>query len=92
MARYYLTFGQKYRREPHPLGASSNPNGYVEVYAPDELDARQQVVELIGSAWSMLYSEEEFTSDEYAFEEMRTVDYFPDGCSGVIRGGRFHPQ
>ena len=92
MARYHLTFGVQYLREPHPLGASSNPNGWIEVHAPDELAARKQVVELIGDKWSMLYSEEEFTSDEYAFEEMRTIDYFPDGCSGVIRGGRFHPQ
>lgn len=92
MARYHLTFGVQYLREPHPLGASSNPNGWIEVHAPDELAARNQVVELIGSAWSMLYSEEEFFSEEYAFEEMRTVDYFPAGCSGVIRGGQFHPQ
>ena len=92
MARWFLTFGQQYRREPHPIGMGANPDGYVEVHAPDELAARQQVVELIGSAWSMLYSEDEFFSEEYAFEEMRTIDYFPDGCSGVIRGGQFHPQ
>lgn len=90
MSKHYLTFGVQYLREPHPLGASINPNGYVEVYAPDELAARKQVVELIGSAWSMLYTEDEFFSDEYAFEEMRTADYFPAGCSGVIHNGKFH--
>ena len=92
MPKWYLTFGSKYRQEPHPLGMGGNPNGWIEVHAPDELAARKQVVELIGDKWSMLYSEEEFTSEDYAFEEMRTIDYFPDGCSGVIRGGQFHPQ
>lgn len=89
MPNHYLTFGQKYRREPHPLGMGASPDGYVEVCAQDGLAARKQVVELIGSAWSMLYSEDEFFSEEYAFEEMRTVDYFPAGCSGTIKDGKF---
>ena len=89
MPKWYLTFGTKYARESHPLGAGGNPDGYVEVYGLNEGAARQQVVELIGDKWSMLYSEEEFTSDEYAFEEMRVIDYFPAGCSGTIRNSKF---
>lgn len=90
VSKWFLTFGQQYRREPHPIGMGANPDGYVEVHAPDELAARKQVVELIGTAWSMLYSEHEFFSEDNAFEEMRVVDYFPAGCSGVIRNGKFH--
>lgn len=92
MPKWYLTFGQQYRREPHLLGMGANPDGYVEVHAPDGLAARSQVVELIGDKWSMLYTEDEFFSEDYAFEEMRTVDYFPAGCSGIIRDGKFHEQ
>ena len=93
MPKHYLTFGQKYRREPHPaLGSAANPDGYVEVCAQDEAHARSQVVELIGDKWSMLYTEDEFFSEKYAFEEMRTVDYFPAGRSGIIRDGEFHEQ
>lgn len=91
MPKWYLTFGQKYRREPHPIGMGANPDGYVEVHAPDEAHARSQVVELIGDKWSMLYTEDEFFSEKYAFEEMRTVDYFPAGRSGIIRDGKFNP-
>ena len=89
MPKWYLTLGLKYAREPHPLGAGGNPDGYVEVCAQDEAHARSQVVELIGDKWSMLYSEEEFTSDEYAFDEMRVIDYFSAGCSGTIRNSKF---
>ena len=92
MPKWYLTFGSKYRQEPHPLGMGGNPNGWIEVHAPDELAARKQVVELIGDKWSMLYSEEGFTSEDYAFEEMRVVDYFPSGPSGTIRNGKFTPS
>lgn len=86
MPKWFLTFGQQYRREPHPIGMGANPDGYVEVYAQDELHARSQVIELIGTAWSMLYSEHEFFGLEEP-EGMRSVDYFPDGCSGTIKNG-----
>lgn len=90
MPNWHLTFGQKYCREPHPLGPQGgNPNGYVTVKASSLEQAIDQVWALIGDAWSMLYSEEEFTSEKYVFEGNRTIDFFPDGCSGVIMDGRF---
>lgn len=91
MPNWYLTFGSKYRQEPHPLGSGAHPDGYIVVYGLNEAIARQQVVQLIGDKWSMLYSEEEFTSEDFAFEEMRVVDYFPRGCSGTIRNSKFTP-
>lgn len=88
MPKFFVTFGQKYFHDPHPLGDVANPNGWVEVEAQNELDARKQVIGLIEDKWSMLYTEEEFTSEKYAFEEMRTMDYFPRGCTGTIRDGQ----
>jgi len=35
---YRVTFGIKYRREPHPMGG--DPDGWVEIYADDEATAR----------------------------------------------------
>lgn len=89
MPNFYLTFGVQYFHEPHPLEAGANPNGYVLVDAFNELRARQEVQELIGDKWSMLYSEDEFLGPPQLGAEMRTVDYFPDGCSGTIRDGEF---
>ena len=92
MPKFFMTVGQKFKREPHPLGPGGNPDGYVEVHDKTEMGACQQVEKLVGDAWSMLYSEEEFTSDEYAFEEMRVIDYFPAGRLGVIEDGKFTPE
>lgn len=64
MSRFYVTFGQKYRREAHPaLGAELTPDHWVTVEAPDELAARREVIRTIGQAWSMLHTEEEFRPD-----------------------------
>lgn len=88
VANWYLTFGVQYAREPHPFGPKGgNPNGFVTVKAQSEAEARDQVMGLIGTKWSMLYSESEFVEAEP--EGTRTVDYFPDGCSGVILDGKF---
>lgn len=90
MTNWYLTFGVKYYREPHPLGPEGgNPNGFVTVKAPTEAHARRQVRDIIGDAWSMLYTEEEFFGEANAFEGKLAVDFFPDGCSGVILDGQF---
>lgn len=52
---FRLTFGQQYRREPHPLGAISHPDGWVTVIAPDEKTARQLVLNKADEKWAFLY-------------------------------------
>ena len=52
MPIYYVTVGQKYRYEPHPLGW--HPEGWVEVQAPDEETARAMVLKVAGSKWSIV--------------------------------------
>lgn len=92
MSNWYLTFGQRYRHERHPLGTKIHPDSYVRVEAPSPVEARHQVWELIGSKWAFLYSEEQFFSESPAREAEggRTVDLFPAGCVGVIKSGFFH--
>lgn len=37
MDTYYVTFGQKYRREPHPglVGENGHPEAVMKIIAPD---------------------------------------------------------
>ncbi len=52
--RYYLTFGQKYRREEHPSGKHVHPDGYVVIVAEDYHAARDIVEQLYGRHWADL--------------------------------------
>ena len=66
---FYVTFGQKYAREPHPvLGMlPCLPNHYLVVEGTDET-IREIVTLTLGTAWSSIYSV--FTFDP---------GYFPAG-------------
>lgn len=57
---YFVTFGQKYRHEPHPL--KIHPDGWVEVSAKSEFEAREAIVKACGTQWAFIYSEKEFES------------------------------
>lgn len=54
MNRYYFTFGQKYRHEPHPQGG--HPDGWFTIESEDEELARQKMVELCGLHWATSYT------------------------------------
>ena len=56
MPDFYLTFGQKYPREPHPSWGAAHHNGWVRlVGAADRADARGWVTALFGRQWSEVY-------------------------------------
>ncbi len=63
--RYYLTFGQKYRREEHPSGKHVHPDGYVVIVAEDYHAARDIVEQLYGRHWADLQTEETFDATYY---------------------------
>lgn len=69
MPEFYFTFGQKYRREPHPC-EYAHPDGYVTVVAPDILTARLWFVNRFGNAFCSSYTEEDM-------ERMKTEFDFP---------------
>lgn len=73
---YCLTFGQKYLYEPHPSGKPINPDGYIEIRAPDQGSAREKAFEVYGTAWAFLYDADCFDAG-----------YFPAGCIGRIEAG-----
>lgn len=68
---FYITFGQKYRYEPHPHGG--HPDGWFEVEAESAGEARNKVFLLLKNQWSFMYSEDEFEPK-----------HFPKGKMGEI--------
>lgn len=52
-----VTFGQRYRHEPHPvLGDIPDlPDRYVTVHGPTEHDAHLAATAWLGQAWAFLY-------------------------------------
>lgn len=79
LLNFYVTFGDQYRREPHPFFDGAHPDGYLKVMAPDELTARMLAFGLMDSAWSMLYTEHEFWKDPEDVER-----WYPLGELGQI--------
>jgi hypothetical protein len=63
MAKYYVTFGQKYRDEPHPQGG--HPDGYFVIEAGGEDEARAKAWRQFDNKWCMIYEEAEFDKSMY---------------------------
>lgn len=62
---FYITFGQKYRRETHPSGYDISPDGVVQVVAPNYETARDIAVKSFGQEWSFIYPERHAEMDYY---------------------------
>lgn len=55
VVRFFVTFGQQYRREHHPRLPAAHPDGVVEILAADEAEARSLAFEYLGDRWAFLY-------------------------------------
>ena len=55
MKTFYVSFGVMYGREPHPYWPGAHPDGYLEVRAPYEEQARALVQTFIGTKWGHMY-------------------------------------
>lgn len=53
LRHWYVTFGQKYRYEPHPQGG--HPDGYFVIEAVNEAEARAKAFATFGKAWANMY-------------------------------------
>lgn len=73
MTEYYITFGDQYRRETHPLAEWAHPDGYLVIEATDYSTARQCAFELLGGQFAFMY------------EERPSADWFPLGALKRIR-------
>lgn len=61
---FYITFSST-----HPFG-----NGWLEVHAKDEMDARAKIFSHFGKHWAFLYTQESFRKS-----------FFPKGKIGEIK-------
>lgn len=55
MKQFSITFGQKYRSEPHPVSKLCHPDGWVVVHASSYEDARFLVSEAFENKWGFIY-------------------------------------
>lgn len=73
MNTYYVTFGQKYRREDHPQGG--HPDGYATIHAPSYETARETAFKHLGSTWAFIYEADELNHEDYERGELMTFSY-----------------
>lgn len=62
---FFVTFGQKYRTEPHPTLDGAHPDGVVECKAVTEDAARTIITDKLGHAWSAIYHEDNIDLNNY---------------------------
>lgn len=80
MNTYYVTMGLQYRHDAHPMipAPLANPDGWLEVHAESESEAREIVQAVLGSHYAFMYREDSFTNRD---------KYHPLGCLGTIVHG-----
>lgn len=71
METFYITFGQKYRHEPHALGG--HPDGYFSVMAEDVMNALEIVYAQLGHNWANLYAEDTLERPLFPLGELACV-------------------
>lgn len=73
----YVTFGQKYRQEPHPLVKWASPDGWVEFRGNSMSSVFSKINEILGVYYAFSYTEEEW-------ERSGSEKYYVRGCLRVI--------
>lgn len=69
----YVTFGQRYRSEPHPTLGKVDPDGWIEIEADTYDEARDIAVNLTKtSAYTAAFA--------FCYDEKPEARYFPNGC------------
>lgn len=76
---FYVTFGQQYSREPHPMVTWAHPDGWLEIQVEKTVAyreaerAREIALSHLGRYWSGIYD----------FESLND-GYYPKGCLARI--------
>lgn len=63
MQEFFVTFGQQYAQEPHPVLAEAHPDGWLVVEAESWEEARAVIVKAFDTRWSNLYEKADFMQD-----------------------------
>ena len=88
MKRFFVTFGQRYAREEHPVLPTAHPDVWLEVQAPHYDAARELVIEALGSRWSNLYEEDDWEPDWYPGGRAALVTTADPELEVIIRATR----
>ena len=76
-ATCYVTFGQKYRNETHPVDDRAHPDGWFEYQAPQWANAS-------GAARRLLLGDDGFGRRvplfAFAYDDQPDPDMYPRGC------------
>jgi hypothetical protein len=62
---FFVTFGQRYHREPHPTFPQAHPDGWVEIIAPNYATAWQITQDHLGNHFAFIYEEEQLEKPFY---------------------------
>jgi len=73
--KFFVTFGQKYRQEPHPNGG--HPDGWFEVEAESYSEARGKTANAIGNRWAFIYAEPVFDKALYPLGKLAELSFAP---------------
>lgn len=71
MQNWFLSFGQKFRREPHRAGG--HPDGWFRIMALNEPEATDIAFYECGREWSRIISEDLFDPSFYPTGELRVL-------------------
>lgn len=78
MPDFYVTFGQKYQQEPHPVASWAHPDGYCRITAPDYEKAQKTAFAALGEYWAFMYPEKHFddrVKSIYPRGELQHIEY-----------------
>lgn len=67
---FYVTFGQRYRYEPHPSGLPVDPDGVMEIEAESKEAAHTKAMDIFEGGFHRLLDEDDWATAKH---------YFPKG-------------
>lgn len=74
MPEYYVTFGDRERREEHPTFPPAHPDGWVKVTADSLRQANRAAYDAFGFRWSTIREPDELTPTFYPLGELGVLD------------------
>jgi hypothetical protein len=72
---YFVTFGQKYARETHPLLPEAHPDNWVVIDAPSPATARQAALDALDGLYCDVYSPETWAEIGHMFPGREVARY-----------------
>lgn len=83
--KFFVTFGQQYRQEKHPIFGGIHPDGYIIVESENKEHAILIVEEVFKQEYSNIYTEEEISNE-------KLKSYFPIGNLKTINAKNFQDE